>query len=301
MLVYGAFIVVMLVLSFGFWCSSNLRNWVAKFDDFVYDDYEKAWLQYTKDTENAVFNLAVAHVIQQSIRFQITGIPPMATGKDPPGFLPTVWQAMTLEIISACCLVLYLVTEPFVPDWGRLKANVKGVIGNTFAFCFFFALSWYIKAFFNIFGNDQSLILALVTTTSVFLLIFILDTIADYWLKSPTLHREVQALVAPTSFLIGFSWKQATLDSIVILAKELNMHTTLSMHSVELLLAIGLTTLIVPAWRWYILPQVMKDTLEKAEQQHCVNPQKIGLQEHLLAPKELQQPQQSWWFVEGIF
>merc|ERR1719382_632796 len=101
---------------------------------------------------------------------------------------------------------------------------------------------------------------ALLVTLFAFILIFILDKIADLPCTGEAADREVKAFVGPLSLLIGFAWKQSFVSAVTtIMARPLQ---TLSM-------AVVLALVVVPAWRWYILPVVMEEEVKRQERRQA--------------------------------
>jgi hypothetical protein len=77
------------------------------------------------------------------------------------------------------------------------------------------------------------------------------------------MDRELRALINPQAILIGFAWKQAFASAVVTISGNLKF----APPQVEvLLLALSEAIVVVPAWRWFILPHVMKQEITKALQ-----------------------------------
>lgn len=232
----------------------KIRSFIAHLGDDTVDEAEQAWFKFCKETEDAVINLTVAHVTVQSIRYGITGLHPLPTGADPPGFKATVTDGIKLELWADLFLVLFFVSDVVIPaSYGRFKVWLKGSIGNAFAFCAFFAMTWYTQTWSPVGGNDQVLLLAMFVTISGFCMLGILHNLSHIKCMPKWFGAEVKAFVGPVSFMIGFAWKQATLSAIDVINNRTPMPKTVN----EVVLTIAIAVVVIPAWRWYILPVVM--------------------------------------------
>lgn len=95
---------------------------------------------------------------------------------------------------------------------------------------------------------------ALVATLVTYVLIFVLDRIADAECSPPAVDEEVRFYIEPLSLLIGLTWKQAFIVSIVTVTAEIDVFP----KPVEtFIMAVVVASIIVPAWRMYIVPVVM--------------------------------------------
>lgn len=107
----------------------------------------------------------------------------------------------------------------------------------------------------------KEICLSIFVTVVAFALIFVLDVIADSDATSAEIDKAVRGVIKSIAVLIGFSWEKAFDFAVEGLTKEV----TIIEHSItKLILASLLAAVVVPAWRWYILPTILE--YEEAEE-----------------------------------
>ncbi|CAE8622857.1 unnamed protein product [Polarella glacialis] len=229
------------------------------------DVYEEYWDKFAEITENGAACMAIAHLIVQVIRFSITGSLPLAGGQVAPGQHPTAHQAMCLLASAVGFAVLMVMISLFMSKrWGRTKMWMHMVSGNCISFCILYAMTWLIMARIGAEGVMGTMLLALTVTFVSIGQIFVLDYLADMDCTGEAADKEIQAFVQPLSLLIGFAWKGAFAASLTQVAGK---QQVLPVPVMTLIVAVLIGVVVVPAWRWFILPVVMEGELAHARKQ----------------------------------
>lgn len=250
------------ILLLVFWEAHAVRTTVALGDDGKTDQYETLWEHFTNETENGILCMTMGFLTVQSVRFWISGVLPPANGALPPGVQPLASHIISLFVAGVTFIVLIPIVDVAVPDTlGRYKRLLKSVCGTSAAFSLMNAVDWSIRDLFDLSGPVGSMLLALTVTFGGFVLIFIMDYITDLKCTGERVDRELRALIGPLTILIGFAWKQAFVAAVGTVTKQMDFAPLES-----LLLALAMASVVVPAWRWFILPVVMHNEVAKALQ-----------------------------------
>jgi hypothetical protein len=180
-------------------------------------------------------------------------------GLDPAGLVITYQHC---QILSGFCF-LFIVLSPLVnclPDKiplmeqkPRLKVWLKRTCGNCTAFGILYNIEWVMRLL-KFSGPSGAMVAALGATLTTYVLVFVLDWVADAECSPPVVDKEVRFYIEPLSLLIGLTWKQAFIVSIKVLETQIDVLP----RPVEILIiAVVVAMIIVPAWRMYIVPVVM--------------------------------------------
>lgn len=259
-------VVLACLLSTGllFIAGGAVRTCIAKFDDDKEDEYEKLWQRFTEETEDGALCLTLAHLCVQATRMCITGVLPLPGGQVPPGLSPTqshVWWLLLGGCIYATAIPIIDLTLR-VGFLSRFKAVLRKTAGFSAAFCFLYAITWAMASRTKVSSPPGMMVLALIVTLVGFAAIYLLDFLADLSCTGETVDTEIKALVGPVSVFIGFGWKQAFVGAILTIdARETLMPAPVQ----TLACTVVLVLVVVPAWRLYILPVVMSETLKVEE------------------------------------
>ena len=93
-----------------------------------------------------------------------------------------------------------------------------------------------------------------------FALMIFLDKLADLECTGPVFDQNLRLLVMPIGTLIGYGWKGAFQAAGLTIVQQIHVF---SAPLEQLILAVLLLIVIMPAWRMYILPQVLYEYLKK--------------------------------------
>merc|ERR1719379_1263572 len=94
-----------------------------------------------------------------------------------------------------------------------------------------------------------SIVLTLLISLASFSSIRLLDKIADADWTDARADASIKELIGAIGILVGFGWEQCFDQAVDCLSSALP-HPHLS----KLLLALFCVGIVVPAWRWYLLP-----------------------------------------------
>ncbi|CAE8632098.1 unnamed protein product, partial [Polarella glacialis] len=106
----------------------------------------------------------------------------------------------------------------------------------------------------SVMGCIGEVVQANLVTVLSFAIIFILDKLADAGHGGAKANDAIRSTVVALGILIGFSWEKC-FDTAVDNTAESGL-IVFPPAITKLLLAIVLAAIVVPAWRWYILPVV---------------------------------------------
>lgn len=139
---------------------------------------------------------------------------------------------------------------------GRLAEGVVVAISMCFSWSVFYGFQMVLAGHPSFEGQPQLLavVLALVISLPLMFLLFPLDSLADAEWTKEKMDKAIRGTMQAMALTIGFAWEQcfdACVDAIAVTQGEkgiINVHTT------KLALTIFCAGLLVPAWKWYILP-----------------------------------------------
>lgn len=261
-ILYSMPLITFLVLSVIYAIGDSIRHHLATLDDHI-DPFEEAFDRFSDETEDVVIGLAVSHVITQTLRFHLTGTLPAPTGANRPGTEVELRDIVSLASSSLVYIVLFLAVEQCLPkSWSRLKKRFKMILANCVAFALFYSFTWFALIVLGLQGPSQGLLVALGVTWGGFAAMVLLDKLADLECTGPVFDQNLRMLVMPIATLIGFGWKGAFADAGVTIVQKVTLFPA---PLEQAILAMILLLVILPAWRWYILPKVMYDYLKHAK------------------------------------
>jgi len=137
--------------------------------------------------------------------------------------------------------------------------RVVEVLNNFFTFatawCFFYGMKWALASTkFTTENGLLSVVLALLLSFIAFVLIFVLDKVADHQLlgeDSELADSATEKLIIALGILIGFSWEQSFDTAVSVVAASSKALCPPSVS--KLIMSILLVAIVFPAWRLYIL------------------------------------------------
>ncbi|CAK0819070.1 unnamed protein product [Prorocentrum cordatum] len=246
-----------------FWVSHRARYWTALADDGKMDQYEALWDKFVADLEGSVLNMSVSHLSIQAVRAVISGDMPLFNGTNPRGFHAQLMDAYELFLMALVFGITMVVVNLIHIRFRGIelkvtKSRLKGTLGNCIAFCVLWGLNWSIGRTWGVHGVVGGMVLALVVTMLGMFLIVVLDQLADLECTGETFDEELYAFCPCIAILIGFSWKQAFTTSVGTLTQQTHY---LDPAIETLILTACLVTVVIPAWKWYILPVILEPEL----------------------------------------
>lgn len=252
----------------------SVRYRLAMLNDGMIDIYEEAFDKFSDETENVVIGLAVSHVITQTVRFHLTGTLPAPTGASRPGTEVERSDIISLASSSVLYIIIFIVLEQLMKE-SCFKTGIKMIMANCVAFALFYSTTWFTSEVLAFQGVAAALVVALGVTWAGFATMICLDALADLDCTGPVFDRNLRLMVMPTATLIGFGWKGAFAAAGVTMVQKVHVFPP---PLEQLILALLLILVILPAWRMYILPRVMYDYLKKAKTQSMMGAQQETLE-----------------------
>jgi len=257
----------------------TIRYQVAMFDDGKVDFAEAMWDEEAKHGENEVISLSLSFVTLQAYGFWLVGRGPHSLSQDGISVVPGTWQEILgLVIFAGVCIAL---TLPCARLYEALKRrfhvadahdNVPlrcvSIAVNYFMMCLAWSMLTAIKEgtaiVFPSLAKDGIVLkiaVALVTTFLTFGVILILDKIADMHVAGGQTERIIVTIINANSFLIGFSWEVCFSKALVAIGGPRGNVSGIT----HLLLSILVCMVVIPAYRWYLLPERHEEGQELAK------------------------------------
>mmetsp|Transcript_31775 Transcript_31775/g.87786 ORF Transcript_31775/g.87786 Transcript_31775/m.87786 type:complete len:594 (+) Transcript_31775:316-2097(+) len=226
---------------------------------------KEMWSEETAEAENDLMALSISFTLVQAIRFCIGGVLPAVNGHESP---ETAFSHTTPQVAILCCSgLLFLVVRFLAIDYDvqlsqlgprmiRTIDLVSLVCAMSFAWCIYYGSRWFVAAFapdmFEANDTALSLILAFGLSIMSFIAIFFFDWLADLECTSAEIDIPLRDLLKVFGFLIGFAWEQ-TFDVALGTIAQATDRPNITMPTLAMLSVI----ILVPAWRYYILPMVL--------------------------------------------
>jgi len=248
------------------------------------DEYEELWGERVAETEDEVISLAVSFLSVQMLRFCISGYLPEASGEDAEG---QEWHSnysclllLLTGVVAGIADVARLLYDRSImqpPGFDRMESGESQQSSNTdkragswfqkisamtFAFCLLFAAEWWISSNLPMDGSIKAVVSALLVTVAAFVLIFGIDKVADMHADDSELDEALRLIISALGMLVGFSWERCFDAAVGGLSQGHDAgkhgahahHRQLPAAVCNLILAVILAILVLPAWKWYILP-----------------------------------------------
>eukprot|EP00435_Cladocopium_sp_Y103_P013642 s419_g3.t1 len=265
------------------------------FADGEEDEYEVVWGEHVAETEDEVISLSVSFLAVQMFRFCISGHLPDANGMDKAGqeWHSNFQCALLLligviagssdvarllhersrnvnftRVVSSDSKSSKVSTSPV--SSARTGGWFQKISAMTFAFSLLFAAEWWISSSFDLEGSLKAVVSALLVTCVAFVFIFGIDKVADMHFEDAELDQALRLIISALGMLIGFSWERCFDAALGGLSSGVDDQgangSTISRHHLglgslpppvcNLLMAVALAVLVLPAWKWYILPSL---------------------------------------------
>lgn len=138
----------------------------------------------------------------------------------------------------------------------RGTAVVNNICCMGFAWCLFYGAKWMLASY-N-WTQEETLLrvaLALLVSFTSFILIFFLDCLADSDATDDTVDEAIKQIIEGLGILVGFSWEQSFDQAVGSIVSTVNYFPPAVS---KLIMAFVLCIIVIPAWRWYVLPTVQR-------------------------------------------
>lgn len=237
-----------------------IRDRVSKADDGFEDPYEDMWDDFTQETEDDVMGLTLSFLVVQCVRGMIvagsSALPNVEGEMDLTELHPTWLQADLLMIVG---FVFSFLSVLLKPKRGRVTRSATIASDFIFSWCLLFGVETRLAAS-NLFKEEESgmVLLAIIISVLSFVGIWLLDQIADTKMLGDTVSKHIRSKIVALGILIGFSWEKcfdiAVSNVATVVEDELKYPAAVT----KMFLALLLAGIVVPAWRWFILPTVQE-------------------------------------------
>jgi len=107
-------------------------------------------------------------------------------------------------------------------------------------------------------GTISAVCLALTLTFMCYVMIFGLDKLADADWTDDDVDETLRELIKALGILIGFAWEKSFDAAVVNIAKKVLIQESIPAPVTKLMLSILVCCTVIPAWLWYILPELQK-------------------------------------------
>jgi len=244
-----------IVLKIVFGIFACIRDRISKGDDGIVDEWEKMWDEEVMETEDDVYGLALSFLTVQAARYGFTGVFANVEGEDEVNHPNSdAWKLWGFGIAMS---LLHALRAQFLKCeiTPRLTSQVRNIMHMTFAWCFYNGTYWLIDTNLMAMGESAmgAVVLALIVSAVSFVMIFILDKIADSDSTGKEADKAIEKIILALGILIGFSWEKSFDVSVGQVAEVMHYCSKIPVSIAKLLMALLLMALVVPAWRIYIL------------------------------------------------
>eukprot|EP00448_Togula_jolla_P012603 CAMPEP_0170614816 /NCGR_PEP_ID=MMETSP0224-20130122/25006_1 /TAXON_ID=285029 /ORGANISM="Togula jolla, Strain CCCM 725" /LENGTH=580 /DNA_ID=CAMNT_0010940507 /DNA_START=12 /DNA_END=1754 /DNA_ORIENTATION=- len=255
-------------LSSFFKLTFKLRERVFLMDDEK-DYKEEAWDEYAKETEDDVIGLAISFLCVQCLRFTIVGKLPNVEGEEEgkDASHHSNLDALILFLTSLIFVAVQAVKSLIWKSDSRMGAQISNIVSMAISWTLFFTIQWEIDANApdSVQGMLKKVYQAIIVTGVCFCSIFFIDKLADADWTGEETDKMLRTIILSFGILIGFSWEQCFDISVAIFS---HVHGALKPVAImKLVLSVGLCTVVVPAWVFYILPVVVQYEVKEKEEE----------------------------------
>jgi hypothetical protein len=264
----------------------NIRESVSKGDDNKTDVFEALWDEECEEAENDVMGLALSFTTVGALRFLITGCLPNQEGKEEECkveeylYHHTSSQKMMLFCSGLAFAALIFLMRSKWPEsleeeaihelpkskrhnmklLSRLCEGLYVTVSMCFAWCFFYS-GQMVLAGYAPKGEEELLAVmnAMVLSVTCMFLIIPLDWLADQSWTDDKTDNAIRSIMNSMGLLIGFGWEQCFDASVDVLATKAGNHGIINVHTTKLALTLFCAGLLIPAWKWYMIPFMIKE------------------------------------------
>jgi hypothetical protein len=262
--------------------TSKARRSLYLVGDGIISEFEEKEDDLAKETEHDVVGMTISFSLIQVFRFFFDSELPNVEG-NPPKDLAShdAYKRILCLLCSGLLFALLVMKRPsqFLIGNARVKDVLKITWSTSFAWSLYFANYWLVRVLFGPLSGSMeatmTVVLALVCTSVAFACIFALERLEDAHISND-MDKGVATLILSLAILVGFSWERGFDVALDIIAKRVSgvafSESEKGTGLVVLFLAIILSSIVLPAWRWYILPCELD--LERSYQERRENEKK---------------------------
>lgn len=226
-------------------------------------EHELRWHEECKTTENHAIGICLGLLCSSIVRFAISGSLPPVDGSPRNKTDEQIWQLLGVSLgLGLPVMAMTAMCNALEKHKGKLPGFVRAVhaaqelLTQSMGWCLLFCGQW---GFWSAthgegvgLGDKMSarMVCALVTSYVGFVLIYLLDWIAD---RMKSARAGFDAVIRALILGIAISWKAAFKKAVQGISHEFDDATTRTYVDVGLCLFI--CSVVVPAWVMYMLPK----------------------------------------------
>eukprot|EP00928_Gymnodinium_smaydae_P049123 TRINITY_DN32932_c0_g1_i1.p1 TRINITY_DN32932_c0_g1~~TRINITY_DN32932_c0_g1_i1.p1 ORF type:complete len:534 (+),score=137.84 TRINITY_DN32932_c0_g1_i1:57-1658(+) len=261
------------------------------YEDELEDEEEKQWQETASEGLVEAGALMTSFIAMQVLRYGIGGVMPNPEGVEDISSDPRTWSqevmlwSVGLAAGVAVAGITYFCGSDDVEDeeeedeelngcaWFKLRSYQLGMKFLTFlsALCFLYATDWTLESTLTSLKGSMAILVAVAMLTSyiTFGVVLCIGRI-DNWLltrKSVAGHEAAENVLAALSVTVGFAWERCfdrAIEHFSEYCVEASANTLGQMCGpaceklaswIDVMLALAITALLLPALYWYINPR----------------------------------------------
>jgi len=249
------------------------RERISLADDGVVDEFERLWDEDSRDAENEIMGIVLSFNIVQTLRFAVGGTLADIEGTEervrqffhsPVQAFILIGSGLAFLVCTTFGVMLLRMSsipghslEKCLTPWRKryLQFATTGC-AMSFAWSTFYGFRWLIAwTGRSLFKGDATLlcvILALVLSVGAFAAIWVMDKIADADWTGEITDDTIREVIRVLGIMIGFAWEQCFNTAETALAQSLPypLFSKLSLAGFSV-------AILIPAWRFHLLPMVL--------------------------------------------
>jgi len=235
----------------------------------VFAPRDQSWKLQVEAGEHNAFALCMGMLLSINIRYGLTSNIPDVGGTPVYQNQKEVYLLLAAGIVLAVLTFITAAAMSYLkePEWGPVAYRVADIVTLTYEFTtawvFFYFFQWqfwWAAHLTGVVGGSEvdeivaEMATSLLSTAVVFVLIFVMDKIADI-LDRPR-HSALRELHGSFSLLLGFSWEMSIFITVKGVGFQYSDYSDSCWAMLQLLLLV--TLIIVPLWLRVVLPRLIK-------------------------------------------
>lgn len=273
----------------------RLSEAIRQQESFTKDEHShELWDEHAAETENDVAAISLSFGLVTVLRYLLTGVLANLLGLEMPlsehsnaakitvGVLAFVFAFLAVLILWAKSYFLkrrnlqeierqqpaMKTTRGYARRWVEIASSISATCSS---WCAMFSAKWILfhilKSYMKEVNPNECLervLLAMIVTLLTIALVFALDWLKDQEETGEEADKAILMAINALAILVGFTWEKA-FDSSVEVISELMSHGSSNPWKAVLArfaLALGVSAVMVPAWRRHILKKALESDKE---------------------------------------
>lgn len=274
-----------------FTVAGNIRMAIINKDGQM-DEVEKVWEHVVREIEDDVCGLCVSYLIARCVQFSLENTHNLISEHHVAHHsTPQIIECGVCALASAGIMVGLILWEKRKEEQehGHGHGAHGGLNSPAIDTHRFFELAQIISSFafaWNLLNVSTwriqltadkvhwthiwtEVVEALLVSLASVGVIFLFDKIADLKSTPPSVDQAIRDLILALGVLIGFSWEHAFHIGIVDIAARVHEKMTWNEDACKFFGCTAITLIVLPAFRWYIVPKVFKLKEKKNREAHA--------------------------------